>query len=205
MKSAIELRKLFFACMVVGSTVVLSSCSDDDDDKTPTPPSVTDVYGDYSGKMLVTPLEAPKKVNTGEAPAGTDIAAVVEHDTVYFDNFPIADLVAGIVGEEQASEIVEKIGKVSYKVGYEGALNAAQDSIYMEFDPKPLAVSFELGEGDEAVTYNVEVTISAVKKGSYELSSKKLGFDLNAEKVTMGETEVPTFVPSEFAFKLNKK
>lgn len=204
MKNAIELRKLFFACMVVGSTVVLSSCSDDDDN-TPVPPSVTDVNGEYSGKMLVTPMEAPKMNNTGETPVGADIAALVKSDTVYFDNFPITDLVAGIVGEEQAPAVVEKIGKVSYKVGYKGALNTAQDSIYMEFDPKPLTVSFEMGEGEEAETTTVEVTVSAVKKGSYELSSKKLVFDLNADKVTMGETEIPVFTPSEFAFKLNKK
>lgn len=56
MKNVIELRKLFFVCMVVGSTVVLSFCSDDDDEKIPAPPSVTDVNGDYSGKMLVTPF-----------------------------------------------------------------------------------------------------------------------------------------------------
>lgn len=205
MKSAIELKQLFLACMVVGSTAILSSCSDDDDDKTPTPPSVTDVNGEYSGKMLVTPIETLKMNNSGDTPTGTDIASVVEHDTVYFDNFPITDLVASIVGEEEAAKIVEKIGKVSYKVGYKGALNVAQDSIYMEFDPKPLDISFEMDEGGQATTYNVEVTVSAAEKGSYELSSKKLNFDLNAEKVTIGEQDFQSFTPSEFTFILNKK
>lgn len=202
MKNVIELRKLFFACMVVGSTIVLSSCSDDDDQKIPTPPGVTDVNGDYSGKMLVTPLEVPAPTAENEESTGTDIAAIVKSDTVYFNDFPINDLVVDIVGEENAPAIIEKIGKVNYKVGFKSDLNAAQDSIYMTFDPKPLTISLP-GEGEEVT--NVEVTISVAKKGSYELSSKKLVFDLNADKVTLGEAEIPAFKASEFAFKLNKK
>lgn len=202
MKNVIELRKLFFVCMVVGSTVVLSSCSDDDDEKIPAPPSVTDVNGDYSGKMLVTPLEVPAPAAENEEPAGTDIAAIVKSDTVYFNDFPISDLVAAIIGEENAPAIIEKIGKVNYKVGFKSDFNAAQDSIFMTFDPKPLTIALP-GEGEEVT--NVEVTISVAKKGSYELSSKKLVFDLNADKVTLGEVEIPAFKASEFAFKLNKK
>lgn len=202
MKNVIELRKLFFVCMVVGSTVVLSSCSDDDDEKIPTPPGVTDVNGDYSGKMFVSPLEVPTPIAEDEEPTGTDIAAIVKNDTVYFNDFPISDLVVDIVGEENAPAIIEKIGKVNYKVGFKSDLNAAQDSIYMIFDPKPLTISLP-GEGEEVT--NVEVAISVAKKGSYELSSKKIVFDLNADKVTLGEAEIPTFKASEFAFKLNKK
>lgn len=202
MKNVNELRKLFFACMVVGSTVVLSSCSDDDDENTPTPPSVTDVYGDYSGKMLVTPLEKPVLLAT-EEPAGTDIAAVVKSDTVYFNDFPIDDIVKSIITDEDAAaKIIEQIGRIDYKVGYKGSLNAAQDSIYMVFDPKPLSITLP-GEGEETTT--VEVTITASEKGSYELSSKKLNFDLNADKVTLGGEDLPVFEASEFAFKLNKK
>lgn len=202
MKNVIELRKLFFACMVVGSTIVLSSCSDDDDENIPAPPSVTDVNGDYSGKMFVSPLEVPTPITENKEPAGMDIAAIVKSDTVYFNDFPISDLVADIVGEENAPAVIEKIGKVNYKIGFKSDLNAAQDSIYMTFDPKPLTIALP-GDGEEVM--NVEVTISAAKKGSYELSSKKLVFDLNADKVTLGEAEIPAFKPSEFAFKLDKK
>lgn len=202
MKNVIELRKLFFACMVVGSTIVLSSCSDDDDEKIPALPSVTDVNGDYSGKMFVSPLEVPTPITENKEPAGMDIAAIVKSDTVYFNDFPISDLVADIVGEENAPAVIEKIGKVNYKIGFKSDLNAAQDSIYMTFDPKPLTIALP-GDGEEVM--NVEVSISVAKKGSYELSSKKLVFDLNADKVTLGEVEIPAFKPSEFAFKLNKK
>lgn len=198
MKNVNDLKKLFFAFMVLGSTFVLSSCSDDDDN-TPTPPTTADAYGEYAGKMLVTPSE----VTLNDAvPAGVDIAALVKSDTVYFNDFPITELVASIVGEENASDIVAVIGKVNYKVGYKAALNTAQDSVYMTFDPKPLTLDIP-GEGDKVI--KVEVTISASKKGSYEVATKKMDFDLNAEKVTLGETEFPAFHSSIFTFKLNKK
>lgn len=197
MKNVIELKKLFFACMVVGSTIVFSSCSDDDD-KTPTPPAVTDAYGNYNGKMFVTLLEEAKQASEEES-TGTEIAAEVKSDTVYFNNFPITDLVASIVGKELAPAIVEKIGEVNYKVGYKGSMNAANDSVYMVFDPKPLIIKMP-GEGEEVTT--VEVTISATDKGSYELSSKKLAFNLNAEELSLKEVN---FKPTNFAFKLNKK
>ena len=203
MKNVIELRKLFFACMVVGSAVVLSSCSDDDDDKIPTPPSVTDVYGDYNGKMLVAPLENPASVADEGEPEGTDIVASVKSDTVYFNDFPIDGIVKSMIEDEDAAaKIIEQIGQVDYKVGYKGLLNAAQDSVYMVFDPKPLVITLP-GEGEEKTT--VEVTITASEEGSYELSSKKLDFDLNADKVTLGGEDFPLFKASKFAFKLNRK
>ena len=192
MKSVTDFKKVFFAFMVLGTSFVVSSC--DDDNHTP---SLADANGSYKGKMLVTPLGVnPTSAQT----PGIDIAAIVKSDTVYFDNFPMTELVASIVGEEAAPGIVEKIGKVSYKVGYKGNLNTAQDSIYMALDPKPLVINVPLGE----TTAKVEVTISAKKKGSYELSSRKLVFNVNADKVMMGENPVPGFPASEFAFNLKK-
>lgn len=202
MKSVIELRKLFFACMVVGSTVVLSSCSDDEDDKTPTPPSVTDVNGDYSGKMFMNPIKETETFAENE-PVGTDVTATVKSDTVYFSDFPVTDLVTSIVGPDLAPAIIEQLGKVSYKVGYEATLNAAQDSIYMVYDPQPLKLEYLPAEDSDPI--KVEVTVTASEKGSYELSSKKLNFDLNADKVTVAGIDFDKFVPTEFTFELNKE
>ena len=49
----------------------------------------------------------------------------VDNDTVYFDSFPIKDIVLDIVGDkETANKIVEAVGDVSYKIGYEPELNS---------------------------------------------------------------------------------
>lgn len=197
MKNVIGLRNLFFVCMIVGSATVLPSCDDNDD---PVLPKVTDVNGSYKGKMFVAPFEEVNPV-TDEELSGTDIAAEVKNDTVYFNDFPITGIVENIFDKDEAADIIAQIGTVTYKVGYTAALNAAQDSIYMAFDPKPLTINLP-GEGEETIP--VQVTISATKKGGYELSSKDLKFNLNAEKVTVGENDFPLFKPSEFAFELKK-
>lgn len=203
MKKEMKFNRIFVSLMLAGCTLGFVACSDDDDPKTPTEPKVEDVYGDYTGTMQTTVLE--KSVREGEEggePVGIDVNAVVKNDAVYFDEFPVRDLIVSIVGEEQADVIVEAIGKVSYKVGYEATMTAAKDSVYMEFDPKPLEISVPLSE-DNVLSVTVEV--AAGEKGSYEFETKNLNMGIRAGEVKVNDEPFPAFPVTAFAFEMKKK
>ena len=200
MKKEMKFNRLFVSLMIAGCTLGFVACSDDDDPQTPTEPKVEDVYGDYTGTMQTTILE--KSVREGEEPAGVDVNAVVKNDTVYFDEFPVRDLVVSIVGEESADAILEAIGKVSYKVGYEATMTAAKDSVYMAFDPKPLEISVPM---DEDNTLTVKVEVAAANKGNYEFETKNLNMGLEASSVTVNDVPFPAFSATGFTFEMKKK
>lgn len=198
MKKGFKLNQLFVSLMILGCSFSFVSC-DSDDDKTPMEPTTKDAWGEFKGNMQIFSV-APSLLTANEQ-TGTEIAATVNNDTVYFNNFPIKDLVATLVPEDQVETIVKAIGEVKYKVGYKSALNAAKDSVYMEYDPKPLELKVPLSE---EVVMDVKVMVSAMGKGSYELSSKNYKFNVNAEKVTVNGGDFSAFPASTIKFALTK-
>ena len=194
------MKKAIYAA-VMCSALLFAACDKDDDKGGPENPVVTDVYGNYQGKMAVTPLE----VRSNVAP-GTDIAAEVKNDTIYFDDFPVDDLITSIVGEEAAPGIIEAIGTVKYKVGYKASLNEAKDSIYLTMTPEPLELEFLLSLVPEADLSTVKVTITAPSKAGFAYASDNLRFDLNAEEVFLdGNSIGALFTPARFMFALHKE
>lgn len=202
MKKEMKFNRLFVSLMLAGCTLGFVACSDDDSPN-PTEPKVEDVYGDYTGTMQAALLDQSTfSEGEGEEPAGVDVAAQVKNDTVYFDEFPVRDLVVSIVGEEQADALLEAIGKVSYKVGYEATMTAAKDSVYMAFDPKPLEISVPMGENNALA---VKVEVAAANKGSYEFGTKNLNMALEAGTVTVNGMPFPAFPATGFTFEMKKK
>lgn len=197
MEKRFKLNWLFVSVMTLGCAFGFVAC---DDDNSPVPPTTKDAWGAFKGKMQVIPAN-PAPALANDAVLGTDVTATVKNDTVYFESFPIKDLVASLVPEGSVEEIVKAIGEVKYKIGYKAVLNAAQDSVYMTLDPKPLEIAVPMGE---TATLAVEVTVSAMGKGSYELSSRNLKLDVKADKVTVNEADFPAFPASVFKFAMKK-
>ncbi len=194
--------RLWMACMMMGTTLAFTACSNDDE-PTPTEPKVEDVYGDYTGGLTFDPGVNPTEGEEGEEEInGIAVDATVRNDTVYFNDFPVRDVIASVVGEESADQIVEAIGTVSYKVGYKASMTAAKDSVYMEMSPKALELTLPV---DEKNTTTVSVEISAANKGNYEFETQNLNMELKAEKVLVNEQEFPTFPATGFIFEMKKK
>lgn len=220
MKKDFKLNRLSISLLILGCSFNFMACSNDDEN-IPTPPDkVTTQYmfGDYTGKMLsltVSPNESVDVREGEEAPLGVEISAKVKNDTVYFENFPIKDIVLSIVGDEEtADQIVEAAGDVKYKIGYKPTVTEAQDSIKFVLDPKPLKLSISIPtptptEGEEAQPMKIEVKVSAVKGANYEIETTHLKFKFNAEEVLLGEGEeqvkLPNFTPTTFDCNMKKK
>ena len=144
--------------MIAGTALTFTACSDDDE-PTPDEPKTEDVYGNYTGTMTFkTEEEVANEANESGETAGIAVSATVKNDTVYFENFPVRDLVASIVGEKLADALVEAIGTVNYKVGYKASMTTAKDSVYMEMSPKPLELSIPVDVAKTTVSLKHAVT-----------------------------------------------
>ncbi len=205
MKKEMNLSNLFKAMMFVGCFLCFTACDDDDNPATTDEPKVEDVYGDYSGKMQFAALdeggETPS-TRADEEAAGTDVTATVNNNKVTFAEFPIRDIVVSIVGEEQADAIISAVGTVSYEVEYTPTMTTAKDSVYMAMSPKPLEISIPV---DEENSTTVTVEISAPDNGNYEFETGNLKMGLQADKVSLGGTEIPTIPSMSFTFDMKKK
>ena len=202
MKRDFKFNRLWMACMIAGTALTFTACSDDDE-PTPDEPKTEDVYGNYTGTMTFkAEEEVANEANESGETEGIAVSATVKNDTVYFEDFPVRDLVASIVGEESADALVEAIGTVNYKVGYKASMTTAKDSVYMEVSPKPLELSIPV---DEENTMAVSVEVSAADKANYEFETQNLNLKLKAEKVWVNEQEFPTFPVTDLTFEMTKK
>lgn len=202
MKRDFKFNRLWMACVIAGTALTFTACSDDDE-PTPDEPKTEDVYGNYTGTMTFkAEEEVANEANESGETEGIAVSATVKNDTVYFEDFPVRDLVASIVGEESADALVEAIGTVNYKVGYKASMTTAKDSVYMEVSPKPLELSIPV---DEENTMAVSVEVSAADKANYEFETQNLNLKLKAEKVWVNEQEFPTFPVTDLTFEMTKK
>lgn len=166
------------------------------------------VWGDFTGNVLMTPIEKE------EGNEGLTITAKVKNDTIIFDDFPIKDIVLSIVkDEETANEIVELVGKINYKIGYEPELSEQKDLVSLTLNPKPLdlSVNIPIGNEGEITLLLVRVKIEATgTSDSYIVESMNLNFKFIVREILIGSkdtdmAEVEGFVPLFFDFDMTEK
>ena len=103
------------------------------------------------------------------------------------DEIPEVDVVLGTTSYDK---IVEAVGDVSYKIGYEPELNTEKDSILFVLDPKPLELNVSIPsetEGGEAQNLHIEVKVSPVDGANYEVETTNLKFKIYVPEVSLGE------------------
>ena len=194
------------AALFVAAGSVFVSCDKDNGNDNGTDGSTdvdaTAVIGDYTGTMSI--LEPTPTAEEGEdgGQTGTEIkAAKVTATDIEFTDFPIRDLVAAIVGENNADGIVNLVGQVDYKIPYTATVNEDKAGISLELAPEVLKIT--AGEGENAL--NVEVTINAKGTGEYTVESKNLVFSLTAAEVTVAGNKLDKFEAMDIEFNLTKK
>lgn len=214
MKRFLKPTGLFVSMLLVGFSLGTVSCSDDDDNNSGDIVTTEAVRGEYTGKMQSWSAVAGSGEDTaddGEQPAGVDVTASVDADSVLIQDFPIKDIVLSIVGDETVADgIVEAVGQVDYRMAYTPALSVAKDSISMELKAEPLKLNVSIPsttEG-ESTPLVVEVDVEVGSVGKYSVETGNLKFSFAATKVKLGEgdgqTELPSFNATTFDFDMNK-
>lgn len=175
-------------CLVLSVIGLTTFTSCDDDENVPEAPKVTDVYGEYTGKMEYVLLTQEGKA-TATIPS-VDVNATINNDTITFAKFPVEALVKAIITDENtANGIIEGLGDINYEIGYKASLNAANDTVAMKLDPKPLAIK----------GLPVSVNIAVAKEGVYSVEKKNATFELKATVTGLFEDGI------SLKFNLNKK
>lgn len=217
MKKIIRPIQFFAAMLLLGCSFTMVSCDNDDENAPVIPDEVTTdvMYGDYAGKMTVFSVNPNENEDNGEGENDTtsvDISASVKNDTVYFEDYPIKDIVLSIVKDEDtANKIVEAVGKVNYKIGYEPKLTSAKDSIICNLEPESLKLSVTIPSSTEEnpQALQIEVKVEANNNAMYAVEEGNLKFDIHATEVLLGEGEgqVPldNFEPINMRIDMNQK
>lgn len=217
MKKIIRPIQFFAAMLLLGCNFTMVSCDNDDENAPVIPDEVTTdvMYGDYVGKMTVFSVNPNENEDNGEGENNTtsvDISASVKNDTVYFEDYPIKDIVLSIVKDEDtANKIVEAVGKVNYKIGYEPKLTSAKDSIICNLEPESLKLSVTIPSSTEEnpQALQIEVKVEANNNAMYAVEEGNLKFDIHATEVLLGEGEgqVPldNFEPISMRIDMNQK
>ena len=213
MNTKIQASSLLAAALLVVGTVGFASC-DDDNGGGGTLPSASDMYGNYVGTVRTVEVTHNEKTESSEGGTseGAEVSVKVDRDTIYFDAFPVKDIIISLYGEEEAPAIIEMLGDIKYSVGYTPALSEAQDSVSFRMAPEPLkatvSVPSESPDADPAVL-NIESQISAEDVGDYELETSNLKFTLTVMQISVKDEEgadvsIPNFEPMSMEFSMAK-
>lgn len=197
MKKIIRPIQFFAAMLLLGCSFTMVSCDNDDENAPVIPEEVTTdvIYGDYAGKMTVFSVNPNENEDSGEEDndtTGVDISASVKNDTVYFEDYPIKDIVLSIVKDEDtANKIVEAVGKVNYKIGYEPKFTSTKDSIICDLEPESLKLSVTIPSSteEEPQALQIEVKIETNNNAMYAIENGNMKFDIFATEVLLGEGE----------------
>lgn len=195
MKKFTQTVRVFASILLMGCAFSFASCSDDDEN-TPMPPTEVNtdmMFGNYDGKMVdlsIQPTDGDETGDGNDALAGVDVSATFDNDSIYFEDFPVRNIVLSIVNDgTTADQIVAALGTVSYKVGYKPAVTAGKDSIAFVLDPEPLTFSVTLPSvsGEEAQPLTVQVKVETMNTGGYSVETGNAKFDLAVTEVLLGE------------------
>ena len=108
MNTKIQASSLLAAALLVVGTVGFASC-DDDNGGGGTLPSASDMYGNYVGTVRTVEVTHNEKTESSEGGTseGAEVSVKVDRDTIYFDAFPVKDIIISLYGEEEAPAIIE--------------------------------------------------------------------------------------------------
>ena len=207
MNTKIQASSLLAAALLVVGTVGFASC-DDDNGGGGTLPSASDMYGNYVGTVRTVEVTHNEKTESSEGGTseGAEVSVKVDRDTIYFDAFPVKDIIVSLYGEEEAPAIIEMLGDIKYSVGYTPAL------VSFRMAPEPLkatvSVPSESPDAEPAVL-NIESQISAEDVGDYELETSNLKFTLTVMQISVKDEEgadvsIPNFEPMSMEFSMAK-
>ncbi|MEA1850070.1 MULTISPECIES: DUF4840 domain-containing protein [Chryseobacterium] len=178
MKIKKVLHFLMLAAIAV-SGMSLISCLEDQ--YTPIPVKLSDVDGNYKARLVTF---QGGKINEKI----TDFNA--KDSLITFKDFPAREVVKTIITDPaKADTVLAHLGKVEYKIKFKSKLNTEQNVVELALEPQVMAFQIPV----EGVTKNISVKMSAKQKGFYVGYDTSLRFAWEAEKITVGETEVTPY------------
>lgn len=154
---------------------------DKDEDPAPVEVKLTDVNGDFTGKLGITQ-------GTKKAEVTTQVTA--KDSLLTFAEFPVRQAVFAVIKDSVKTEAaLTTLGKVKYVLNYTGKVNAGKTAVDLTFAPKALEMQVPVNGANKKVI----VTFEAKTAGAYTAKGKVLKVDMEAVKITVDGTQVTPF------------
>jgi len=178
MKIKKVLRFLMLAAIAV-TGMSLMSCMDDE--YVPVPVKVNDVNGNYKARLITSQgVKSNEKI--------IDFSA--KDSLITFKDFPVREIVKTIITDAaKADTVLAHLGKMEYKIKFKSKLNTGQNVVELALEPQVMAFQIPV----EGVTKNVSVKMISKQKGFYVGYDTSLRFGWEAEKITVGGTDITPY------------
>lgn len=203
MKGLMKFKKLFVFVILTAFSLGVVSCGDDGDNGAGKPTDA--IKGNYAGKMVTSSVN-PQDGNRDNETPGVDVTAKVDNEYISFEDFPIRDIVVSIAGGDKADEIINIVGKISYKIPYKATINEAKDIISFTMTPEPLHLEVTIpgNSVEENKTLNIDVEITTAENGNYDVKTTDIKFSITATKILVDDEELTGFTATSFGFQMAK-
>lgn len=178
MKIKKVLRFLMLAAIAV-TGMSLISCMDDE--YVPVPVKLSDVNGNYKARLITSQgVKSNEKIIDFNA----------KDSLITFKDFPVREIVKTIITDAaKADTVLAHLGKMEYKIKFKSKLNTGQNVVELALEPQVMAFQIPV----EGVTKNISVKMISKQKGFYVGYDTSLRFGWEAEKITVGGTDITPY------------
>lgn len=178
MKIKKVLRFVMLAAIAV-TGMSLISCMDDE--YVPVPVKLSDVNGNYKARLITSQgVKSNEKIIDFNA----------KDSLITFKDFPMREIVKTIITDAaKADTVLAHLGKMEYKIKFKSKLNTEQNVVELALEPQVMAFQIPV----EGVTKNISVKMISKQKGFYVGYDTSLRFGWEAEKITVGGTEITPY------------
>lgn len=178
MKIKKVLRFLMLAAIAV-TGMSLISCMDDE--YVPVPVKLSDVNGNYKARLITSQgVKSNEKIIDFNA----------KDSLITFKDFPVREIVKTIITDAaKADTVLAHLGKMEYKIKFKSKLNTEQNVVELALEPQVMAFQIPV----EGVTKNISVKMISKQKGFYVGYDTSLRFGWEAEKITVGGTDITPY------------
>lgn len=178
MKIKKVLRFLMLAAIAV-TGMSLISCMDDE--YVPVPVKLSDVNGNYKARLITSQgVKSNEKIIDFNA----------KDSLITFKDFPMREIVKTIITDAaKADTVLAHLGKMEYKIKFKSKLNTEQNVVELALEPQVMAFQIPV----EGVTKNISVKMISKQKGFYVGYDTSLRFGWEAEKITVGGTDITPY------------
>lgn len=169
-----------FAVIAGLFALTLVACIENDPIEYP-PVNLADIPGNYSGKIVINHNELNKE---------SLILHTTTADSIKFAEFPLLEIVKSIEpNDTDATEIVNKIGKIPYGFGYEATVRQDYGGAEMKLHPQPLELIIPTKSGDKKAL----ITFSAADAGFYSSTEKAMAIRVKVDEISVDGVKVDPF------------
>jgi hypothetical protein len=174
-------KVLHFLMLAAIAFTVMSLISCMDDQYTPVPVVPDDVNGNYKARLVT---------SQGGKMNEKIIDFNAKDSLITFKDFPVKEIVKTVVTDPaKADTVLAHLGKVEYKIKFKSKLNTGQNVVELALEPQVMVFQIPV----EGVIKNISVKMTAKQKGFYVAYDTSLRFAWEAEKITVGGTDVAPY------------